>query len=255
MQPKFPTADGATELLDLGFQAQQELAIENTWARKINMALVQSNPDEYAASLGMEVMTEMISSSSDWLASADYQRGWTGTDFSDSHWSNAHDEGPSTGLKGTGSKAIWLVNIDPTQIANLDSSSSLIEQVSTTEGSVNQLTSFIDRPDKVYFRTDFDIEGLPVSGIVQLNLDDSFALYVNGEFVADYRFDETAERKIHTFDISEHLKTGKNVLAIEATDSDDSRGSLEAALEIKNLPDWFKMQRELQKAERDDSGN
>jgi len=29
---------------------------------------------------------------------------------------------------------------------------------------------------------------------------------------------------------------------------DDSRGSLEAALEIKNLPDWFKMQRELQKA-------
>jgi tetratricopeptide (TPR) repeat protein len=250
----FALAEAATELLELGFQTQQELGVQNSWAQRINIALVQSNPEQYAANLGMEVKSEMIGSSSEWMVSSNYQQGWTKVEFADNHWSNAHDEGPSGELKGSDSKAIWLVNINPAQLARLDSSGS-VRQVSTVGASATDMTTLVDRPDKVYFRKSFDVEGLPVSGIVQLFLDDSFALYVNGEFVADYKFEDNSERAIHTFEISDYLTSGTNVLAVEATDLDDSRGSLEAALEIKNLPDWFQVQKQMQKTGGDDGRN
>ncbi|MCG8606478.1 tetratricopeptide repeat protein, partial [bacterium] len=245
----FALSEAATELLEQGFQTQ-ELGIQNSWAQRINMALVQSNPEQYATNLGLEVKSEMIGSSSEWMVSSDYQQGWTKIEFDDDDWYNAHDEGPSAELKGADSKAIWLVNIDPAQLARSDSSG-VVQQVSTVGTPTNDMRSLVDRPDKVYFRKSFEVEGLPVSGIVQLFLDDSFALYVNGEFVTDYKFENNSKRTIHTFEISDYLTSGKNVLAIEASDQDGSRGSMEAAVEIKNLPDWFKVQEQMQKTNRD----
>ncbi len=239
----FALKDGAKELLNLGHEVSKELDLKNKISKKITLALVRINPEEFVGDLGLEIKTQLITSSSDWLVTSDFFPNWTEVNFDDSLWSHAYDEGSSSYFAGSGANSIWLINIDPSQLSETNSLNK-VKQASTGESvPATQLTRALKRPNKVYFRKSFNIDGLPVDGIMQLYLDDTYTLFINGKKVVQYDFD-TANRELksHTHNISDYLETGQNVIAIEVSDSDDSNGSLEAALEIKNIPGWNQAQ-------------
>ncbi|MFQ5770175.1 MAG: hypothetical protein ACE5HX_06545, partial [bacterium] len=238
----FALSDGAQELLKLGYETSQELQIINKWSRKISLALLHKNPEEFAEKLGYAVETKSIASSSDWLVSSEFNEGWQEFSFIDSQWQHAYNEGPATNIMESGAESIWLVNIDKSQITELDSSTAINQVATARDVAPNKLSQVLNRPNEVYFRKSFNIEGLPVSGILQLFLDDSYTVFLNGQLVEEFEYDSTSTLSTRTHTISDYLQSGKNVIAIKVHDSDDSHGSLEAVLEVKNIPDWFQNQ-------------
>ncbi|MFQ5602147.1 MAG: tetratricopeptide repeat protein [bacterium] len=242
----FALVDGSQEVLENGLTIGQEFKLNNQWSRKIILALVMKKPEEFANKLKLNIETEMIHTGSNWFAASEFVPGWTEPDFPDTLWNHAYNEGPAKGLTGNGTNAIWFVNIDKSQLTEQDSSN-LLGQISTESTQpIDKLSKVLIRPEKVYFRKSFDVAGLPVSGMLQLFVDDSFFLYLNGQKIAEYRHGQEQNLKTHHFNILEYVKSGRNVLAVEAFDSDSSHGHFEAVLEIKNMPDWSKLRHELE---------
>jgi hypothetical protein len=98
----------------------------------------------------------------------------------------------------------------------------------------------------LYFRKSFNVAGLPVNGQIQLAADDSYNLYLNGEYIAEFNkpANEAPAMRIH--DLSNFLRTGDNVIALEVRDQDDGGGILEAVVFVKSLPGWEQREAELQ---------
>ncbi|MFQ6112574.1 MAG: hypothetical protein ACE5NG_00650, partial [bacterium] len=184
------------------------------------------NPEEYAGISGTEVQTKLIPSDSTWLVSRDFYPGWTKVDFGDSLWMAAREIGPGAKFFESEAKKIW-VHMDQGSIPSTDSTQSGLSG------------------NKFYVRKTFEIPGLPVSGLIQLNLDGSYYLFLNSQLVTSYNYGSSQEPATHTYNLSESLQSGKNVLAIEVRISNNLVGSLEAVLEINNLPEWFNIQEQL----------
>lgn len=225
--------DGTQEILQYGYQTSQDLSIQNSWVGKVTLALVRLNPEENAGILDLTIATEHITTNATWLAASNYSADWTAPGFVDSLWSQPEEEGSYEKLSESDSKRIWLVF----QTANGTTADSI------RTAATDSLSSKANRVAKAYFRKSFEVAGLPVSGIVQLFVDDSYKLYLNGEYVEQFNADSTQEVSVRAHDVSAFLRSGRNVLAIEVTDRDKSSGGLEADLEIKSLPDWFDVQK------------
>ncbi|MFQ5822715.1 MAG: tetratricopeptide repeat protein [bacterium] len=240
----FTLHDATYEILKYGYQTSEELNIQNPWSHKIKLALIRMNPEEYAGILGMEIETKLIPSTTTWLVDPNYHAGWTEVDFKDSLWTNAIECGPGTEFTGSTAKKIWL-QTEPRNNSNMDITQVSISDTAGDTLSSGSLSQFQNRPNKAYFRKAFEIVGLPVSGLIQLNVDDSYTLFLNGQNIAQFKYDSTQESTTHVHNLSEFLKSGKNVIALEVHDSDNSFGSLEAVLEIKNLPKWYNFQEKI----------
>ncbi|MFQ5863708.1 MAG: tetratricopeptide repeat protein [bacterium] len=241
----FSLRDAVQKILMFGYETYEELAIENPWSQKVKLALVQSNPEEYGEMLGMASETKLIPSNSTWLVSADFYSGWNEVDFNDSLWTPAKEIGPSTKFAESTSKKIWI-QMDQRSFPGTDSTKFDIAAPSEDTLSSANLTQFPEGQNKVYIRKAFEITGLPVSGLIQLNLDGSYNLFLNGQFVAVYDYDSSQEPSTRIHDLSKFLQSGKNVLSLEVQDSNDLIGSLEAVLEVKNLPDWSNIEEPLE---------
>jgi hypothetical protein len=76
--------DGSQKILKFGYQASQDLKMTDTWGQKIATLLVKTNPQEYAEQLGFKVAEQTIPSSSSWLVSSKFFKGWSEVEFSDS---------------------------------------------------------------------------------------------------------------------------------------------------------------------------
>jgi hypothetical protein len=80
-------------------------------------------------------------------------------------------------------------------------------------------------------------------------------LFINGEYIAEFNkpLNEAPATRIH--DLSNFLRTGENVIALEVRDQDDSGGVLEAVVFVKSLPGWEQREAELQtqKEKRDET--
>lgn len=88
-----------------------------------------------------------------------------------------------------------------------------------------------------YFRRSFTIEEPPSSGHVYMTADDNFSLYVNGTYVADDDQDTLDWMQVKEFDISDYLQMGDNIIAVEATDMDDTRYGLRVGVIYETIPD------------------
>ena len=68
----------------------------------------------------------------------------------------------------------------------------------------------------VLFRTEFDLTSVPDSFPINITADNHFRLYVNGKWIAfGPQLGEISYWRYDTHDLAEHLKPGKNVLAVE----------------------------------------
>lgn len=231
-------ADANQAVLKLAYETGQELNVDNPYMYEVAMALVRLNPEENAALLDLQVESKRITTSAEWLASDQLFDNWVEVDFVDTLWSHAQTiEGDSSGM----TQKIWL------KLESTHAMDSTASQAAVTEGLVEGSEETASpSPERVYFRKKFMVEGLPVSGIVQLDVDDSFRLYFNGKSVAKFDFDASQTETTHVHDISSLLQTGENLIAVEAWDTDQTGGSLDAVIAVKHLPGWNRIQGRLQ---------
>jgi len=88
-----------------------------------------------------------------------------------------------------------------------------------------------------WFRYSFEILDPLAGGTIWLTADDDFRLYINGEYIAEDEALETDWTLVKVYSIGDYLVVGKNTVAIEATDMDDTRQGLLVGLEYSTVTD------------------
>ncbi|MDZ7266940.1 MAG: tetratricopeptide repeat protein [candidate division KSB1 bacterium] len=234
----FALTEGKKKILEAGFLAMRDHGIENPWSEKITLMLVRSDPVKYARELELTIADTTVFSDGGWQASTQYIRGWTAPEFNAAGWSTAQALGASAVFAGYGAQRLWLAGSAPAASSPDSAGGTPARLVSnSTAGSGVNLG---------YFRKSFAIRGLPVSGQIQVHADDSYNVFVNGEYLAQVIGAAGEAGKTHIHDCSSFLRSGVNVVAFEVRDTDHSGGGLEAVIFLKSLPGWEKHQSEVQ---------
>ncbi len=235
--------EGKTEVLQLGFDLSQKHQLENAWSERIVLLLVKSEPEKYAGLLGLQVAQLALPTDDTWLVNATYQAGWTEASFSAADWQPAavqpaQNSGASANFQGYGAQRLWLAGNGIASAAI-----KLVDHVDSVR--VDSTTATPAPSPVVYFRKNFTVDGLPVSGQIQLLADGSFNLFVNGEYVAQFNKRPNEKAAVQIKDVSNYLLAGKNTIALEVRDTDNSGGVLEAVVFVKSVPGWEQREAEL----------
>ncbi|MDP8240327.1 MAG: hypothetical protein P9X24_14655 [Candidatus Hatepunaea meridiana] len=99
-----------------------------------------------------------------------------------------------------------------------------------------------------WIRRSFLIEDRPTGGRIWITADDDYNLYVNGSYIAADDAEEVDWMTIDDHDIMEFLVEGKNTIAIQVDDVDDSRHGLLVGMSYETIPDIkTKLDRMVQK--------
>ncbi|MGH7595671.1 MAG: tetratricopeptide repeat protein [bacterium] len=235
----YSLSEGVTEVLQLGFDLAQKHKLENAWSEKIVLLLVKSEPEKYAGLLGLQLTQLSAPTDVTWLATPNYRSGWTNVGFNTGDWPAAQNLGEGQQFKGYGAQRLWLSG----------DSAAAMSQASTVDSAAGDSAKTPPAPKKnnlLYFRKNITVAGLPVSGQIQLLADDSYNLFVNGEYIAEFNkpASEAPGTRIH--DLANFLRSGENTIALEVRDQDNSGGALEAVVFVKSLPGWEQREAELQ---------
>jgi len=270
----FSLKESLEEILGLGHQITQEMEISNQWVPKILLALVKANPEQYCSVLDLKPETKQIVSDDSWLASDRYFEGWIELNFSSSQWDHAHYINENNSTSKGNLVPIWLNVVDTIGFINDTTFVNKLSDVAIISDSLNRARVIPDsllydstfmsidssfritkkpqlktvKSKHVYFRKSFSIVGLPVSADIKLTIDDSYNLFLNGEYIATYTSNDSIWHQEHYHQLSDNLIEGDNVIGIEGIDNDATGGGLIAILTIKSLPGWEdkKQQIELQ---------
>jgi len=264
----FSFKESTQELLELGYQISQELKISNQWVSKIMLALVQVNPEQYCSILDIKSKTAQIVTDNTWKATDKYVEGWVNPEFNISSWDQAFFVTESKNIYQGNLLPIWFSNVDTngcvtdTSKLNLTLETDSIGQVKSHPDSLsadstkvfdsNQL--FINKKyqiikitsKRVYFRKKFSIVGLPVSADIKLVVDDSYNVFLNGEYIATFTTSDSTWRKEHTHQLTDNLVEGDNLIAIEGIDNDATGGGMVAIITVKSLPGWIDKKQQIQ---------
>lgn len=261
------------ELLEIGYQITQDMEISNRWVPKILLALVQVNPEEYSKLLDLESSLAQIATDDTWKATIEYNEGWVKPNFEDEFWNTVQIMDDNY-LSSESPSPVWLSIMDTlgvvhdTTFVNTPAVADLAGQDSSLKAAVlpDSLAADSTRlkkeneylvttkpkleqvpADRVYFRKKFSVIGLPVSADIKLKIDDSYNLFLNGEYVAAFvSEDSTTANQEHYHDLTDILVEGENVLAVEGIDNDGSGGGLAAVMTVKSLPGWNEKKQQIQ---------
>jgi TolA-binding protein/Ca2+-binding EF-hand superfamily protein len=244
----YSLSEGVSEILQLGFNLSQKHKLENAWSERIILLLVKSEPEKYASLLGLQVAQLTVATDTTWLMNPAHQAEWTALNFNAAAWHPAKNLGESENFKGYGANRLWLIAPDSDVLFN----NHQVDSIRTDSARVQAPPR---RNKLVYFRKNFSVSGLPVSGQIQLLADDSFNLFVNGEYVAEFNNQANEKLAVQIKDLSNYLRAGENTIALEVRDTDDSGGVLEAVIFVKSLPEWEQREAELRarKGRREES--
>ncbi len=88
-----------------------------------------------------------------------------------------------------------------------------------------------------WFRRVFNIDARPSAGHIYLTADDDLNLYLNGEYILADDQDSVDWMAVKEFDVGAFLKEGDNLIALEVTDSDNTRNGILVGLVYKTIPD------------------
>jgi len=102
---------------------------------------------------------------------------------------------------------------------------------------------------KYWFRKTFNIDQQPSAGKVWITCDDDFNLFVNGVFVAEDDHQMTDWMNVNEYSVLEFLKLGRNVIAVEASDLNNTRQGLIAGLAYEYVPDMTQQLSSLKERE------
>ena len=269
----FSFRENALHLLESGYQLCLEMNISNQWTKKILLALVESNPKEYCSLLNLEIATKNIYTDLTWKATNTHSINWFQSDFNDSAWNDAEFKDKDNKLSNKDILVIWLskldtvgflndttyvsnhtmldstVNLDSMAIQLINKDSSLTDSTATQEQLyffITQKPRIVNVPcNRVYFRKELFVEGLPVAADIKLKIDDSYNIFLNGDYIASFMANDTVAAKEHIHILTDVLFQGRNLLSIEAIDSDSSGGELAAMLRMSFLPGWEEKKQQI----------
>ena len=91
--------------------------------------------------------------------------------------------------------------------------------------------------EKLYYRRVFTINGRPVSGVVTISADNSFALFVNGHFIGETSGEGEEYLTPLNYTVTSFLAPGENVIGIELNDPDLTGEGLWFKLDYSIMPD------------------
>lgn len=253
--------ENSKELLELGYQVAKDREISNSWATKILLALVQANPEKYSSLLNLQPKTDQYVTNTTWNVGNSYAEDWVKTEFNASNWQFAqYVEKSKTATRGS-LTPVWLnfieqVNAmpnDPFAPNAMDSlaqttASATIDSIGNSDRNqfINQAQAQTNKNNRVYFRKKFLVVGLPVASDIKLTVDDSYNLFLNGEYIAAFTNEDSAWQREHFHQLSDNLVEGENTLAIECIDNDNTRGGLVAIVNVKYLPGWYDKKQQVQ---------
>ncbi len=268
----FSLSDITREILGTGYEVARNLDLQNEYTEKIVLAIVRSDPEQYAGILDLEVASLHIGTDSTWLAAAEPGRGWQLVRFDESGWSPAAVIDSSAQFATYGAFRIWLkaggesaaVAEADTLIADTlavsgqsdslivaapdsaegmaDDSTAVVAEVVAKEDSLAANESEYPIP-RVFFRRLINLPGLPVSGQIQIIADDTYRFYVNGELISAVQQQDGPTAQVHEF--SDFLVSGQNILALVVDDTDGTGLGIDGVVFLKNLPGWDERQEEL----------
>ena len=233
----YSLSGGVTEVLQLGFELTRKYQLENDWSEKIILSLVKSEPEKYASLLGLQLAQLNVPTDETWLTKTTHQDGWPAPNFNAADWTPAQNLGQGSNFQGYGVRRLWLAAPTATGL--------FVDQADSVAVDSVQLQSPPLPNRLVYFRKKFMVAGLPVAGQIQLLADDSFNLFVNGEYIAEFNKPAQEKSAVQIKDFSNYLRSGENIIALEVRDTDASGGFLEAVIFVKSLPGWDQREAEL----------
>lgn len=98
---------------------------------------------------------------------------------------------------------------------------------------------------KAYFRKIINVEGLPISGEILLSVDDSYNLFLNGEYIAASRTDSSNWQNETVHQLQDYLRLGRNLVAIEGIDTDKTGNGMKVVFNYSYLPEWAEKQKQF----------
>jgi len=247
------------ELYEIAFEKIKEYKIANVLNNKIYYELLTRKTGDYFEEFGY--IEEDVSFSSDytWKVIPVEQRDWHKTEFDSKDWIS-----PDTVIysevilkdsifTSNNSIPIWThyddifeaVKYAPEKTAEeklIEEEEAEFEDEELTEEELALKNKHI-----FYFRKDFDLDNLPLSGNVTFAVDDRFGFLVNGKSQFDMilkedkddfelTFDDTLGwNKARQWNVSEALNEGKNSLVVYALDMDEVANGLTCYFDIKML--------------------
>ncbi|HEB85316.1 MAG TPA: hypothetical protein ENI92_10005 [Bacteroidetes bacterium] len=92
--------------------------------------------------------------------------------------------------------------------------------------------------ETVFFRKQFTSENRITFSEVYITADDDYTLYVNGEYIAeDEHEDSTDWSQVDTWEITEFVHRGENLIAVELNDPDRTSGGLWVRIVYNTIPE------------------
>ncbi len=269
----FSFRENSKNLLELVFNLAEELKISNRWSKRALLALVELNPEQYCSRIDLKIEKNEEQADLSWLASCDYSEGWVNQDFVADNWTRPEFVDQYVQPGALELPKIWLSQIDTvgfiedtTFVSLLDSNNNLndlgMNFLTEVENDSARLDSTRTMPqnkmvitrrpllekvqcEHVYFRKPFAIAGLPVAVELKLKVDDSYNVFLNGDYISTFTEDDSSQVREHTHILTDGLVSGDNILAIEARDGNRSGGGLMARLNISTLPEWEKKKQQI----------
>ena len=230
----FSLKETVTEILKHSYDISNKLGIKNKWSIENNIALVKMAPDEYVHVLNLEDESLIVVSDTSWSKSDNYVNGWIKLDFDDSEWEKAVIFNDTKDIKVADiGYPIWAGNRN-SLIAESDSNMDYSYTLQDDDNNLEILNDF----KNVYFRKSFFVKGLPVSASLAIEADESYNLFLNGEYIASYRSENQNLKIERHHELGEFLRSEKNVLAIEGIDEDLSGEGIRIRMEVLYIPDW-----------------
>ncbi|MCD4665195.1 MAG: tetratricopeptide repeat protein, partial [Bacteroidales bacterium] len=245
----FSFKEKSKELLEFAYQISQDMEISNPWATKIQLSLVEISPREYSSLLDLKIVTKQSFSDLTWLVTDKYTEGWVAPDFNDEQWSAPEFMNSAHQTFDSNLSPIWLSVYDTlgfvydttfvtiNDSASIDTTGKFLVKTRPQLGKVPSA--------HVYFRKQFIVNGLPVSAQIKLKINDSYNIFLNGEYVATFIPNDSTESQEHFHNLTDILVDGENLIAIEGKDSDLSGNGLTAMLTVSSLPGWEDKKRQI----------
>ncbi|MCI0514071.1 tetratricopeptide repeat protein [candidate division KSB1 bacterium] len=249
-------------LLETGYQIASEMGLASTWTNSVIFELVKTAPESYGNLMELNSATLRILSGADWKVAYQYQPDWIKIEYQDSSWLPATVMGEILARTGVKIQRIGCLKPDtvkvlrPALVAD-DVVVSDSNQVTASSGDTTRTPSVEAPPPhdvyeyhsvpapRAFFRKSFVLNGLPVSGDILITADDSYDLFLNGEYLAASNANTSDWQTERVHRLNEFLRMGVNLLALEINDADHSGHGLSVAVNLTYLPEWSQKQKQF----------
>lgn len=208
--------DNAIQLSENTYGMTKDYAFSVPESVLLEGQLVRLDPQRYASEFQVPVDKLKLSPDESWLYTSEVSDStWHLPDYGSSGWL------PAVAYSDLSGNSDPILLYDRTDSTSVDSSVAV--------------SNYGGTPKVYYLRREIDLEHSPLSASLKLNADDNVKVYVNGVMVFEEQDENLGWGNKFETDLTQLLKPGKNLVAIELDDSDGSGHGIQPVLELEEV--------------------